>query len=53
MFSGNQKIYFPGLNGIRFIAALSVIIWHIEQNKNHFKDSPRMSESEFPSLPLK
>lgn len=29
----NEKIYFPGLNGIRFIAAFSVIIHHVEQTK--------------------
>lgn len=29
----NQKIYFPHLNGIRFTAALLVIIHHIEQLK--------------------
>jgi peptidoglycan/LPS O-acetylase OafA/YrhL len=29
-----DKIYFPGLNGLRFIAALLVIIHHIEQIKN-------------------
>ena len=29
-----NKIYFPNLNGIRFIAAFAVIIHHIEQIKN-------------------
>ena len=29
-----SKIYFPGLNGIRFIAATMVIIAHIEGFKN-------------------
>ncbi|MBX2985069.1 MAG: acyltransferase [Bacteroidia bacterium] len=29
-----QKIYFPNLNGLRFIAALLVIIHHIEQLKS-------------------
>jgi len=29
-----QKIYFPNLNGLRFIAALLVIIHHIEQFKS-------------------
>lgn len=28
-----EKIYFPGLNGIRFIAAFSVIVHHVEQTK--------------------
>lgn len=32
----NNKIYFPNLNGIRFIAAFLVIIHHIEQIKNLF-----------------
>jgi len=30
----SAKIYFPNLNGIRFIAALLVIVQHIEQIKN-------------------
>lgn len=30
----NEKIYFPGLNGLRFLAALAVIITHIELLKN-------------------
>lgn len=29
-----QKIYFPGLNGLRFISALAVIITHIELMKD-------------------
>src|SRR5688572_27055191 len=29
-----QKIYFPNLNGLRFIAAFLVIIHHIEQLKS-------------------
>ncbi|WP_298152498.1 acyltransferase [Flavobacterium sp.] len=42
----SQKIYFPNLNGLRFIAALLVIIFHIEQFKvlfgleNYWDDSP-------------
>ena len=32
-----QKIYFPNLNGLRFIAAFLVIIHHIEQTKSIFK----------------
>mgnify|MGYP000028712268 CR=1 FL=1 len=31
------KIYFPNLNGLRFIAAFLVIIHHIEQIKSIFK----------------
>lgn len=31
--SAQDKIYFPGLNGIRFIAAFSVIVHHVEQTK--------------------
>ena len=34
---GNQKIYFPNLNGLRFIAALLVIVHHIEQIKSIFR----------------
>jgi len=33
----NSKIYFPNLNGLRFIAALMVIIHHNEQIKYIFK----------------
>lgn len=32
-----KKVYFPSYNGIRFIAALSVIIYHIEQTKMIYK----------------
>lgn len=28
------KVYFPNLNGIRFLAAFLVIIHHVEQIKN-------------------
>lgn len=28
-----KKVYFPGMNGIRFIAAFSVIFHHVEQSK--------------------
>ena len=31
-----NKIYFPNLNGLRFIAALLVIIHHVEQLKGVF-----------------
>ncbi|MGB1294626.1 MAG: acyltransferase family protein [Flavobacteriales bacterium] len=27
----NNRVYFPNLNGLRFIAAAMVILWHIEQ----------------------
>jgi len=32
-----QRIYFPNLNGLRFIAAFLVIVHHIEQLKSIFK----------------
>jgi peptidoglycan/LPS O-acetylase OafA/YrhL len=32
----NQKIYFPNLNGLRFIAALMVIFHHVESRKFTF-----------------
>src|SRR5262245_23508948 len=32
-----EKIYFPNLNGLRFIAAFLVIIHHLEQFKLTFK----------------
>ncbi|MCX6306815.1 MAG: acyltransferase [Bacteroidetes bacterium] len=32
------KVYFPGMNGIRFIAAFSVILHHIEQTKFWIND---------------
>ena len=31
-----ERVYFPNLNGLRFIAALLVIIHHIEQQKSDF-----------------
>jgi peptidoglycan/LPS O-acetylase OafA/YrhL len=31
----NEKIFFPNLNGIRFVAAILVIVHHIEQFKYH------------------
>jgi peptidoglycan/LPS O-acetylase OafA/YrhL len=34
--STNQKIYFPGLNGLRFIAAFVVVLGHTEQLKVWF-----------------
>lgn len=33
----NTPVYFPGLHGLRFIAALTVVIWHIEQIKQLLK----------------
>ena len=35
----NDKVYFPGLNGLRFFAAFSVVVTHIELVK-HFKGYP-------------
>ncbi len=35
MFS-KEKVYFPNLNGVRFVAALGVIAHHIEQGKNMY-----------------
>lgn len=37
--SSRKKVYFPGLNGLRFLAALSVVIVHIEQFKSLFQVS--------------
>lgn len=34
--SGSIKIYFPNLNGLRFIAAFMVIVHHLEQNLSIF-----------------
>src|SRR5262245_59932952 len=34
--SDTDRVYFPNLNGLRFIAALAVIIHHIEQQKADF-----------------
>jgi len=34
---GKQKVYFPNLNGLRFIAAFLVIIHHVEQFKSILK----------------
>lgn len=42
----NQRIYFPSLNGMRFIAALLVIIHHIEQFKSIY-DLPNRWNSAF------
>jgi peptidoglycan/LPS O-acetylase OafA/YrhL len=35
----NNKVYFPGLNGLRFFAAFSVVVTHIELVK-HFQGYP-------------
>lgn len=35
--SSNLKVYFPNLNGLRFIAACFVIINHVEQLKRFYK----------------
>ncbi|MDI1233275.1 MAG: acyltransferase [bacterium] len=42
-----EKIYFPNLNGLRFIAALLVIIHHIEQFKYILKVSTYWGKSPF------
>ena len=31
-----EKVYFPNLNGVRFVAALGVIAHHVEQSKNMY-----------------
>lgn len=36
--SASSKVYFPGMNGIRFFAAFSVIFHHIEQTKFWIND---------------
>lgn len=41
MMVEKDKIFFPGLNGIRFIAAFSVIIHHVEQTK-YFANLPNL-----------
>ena len=40
-----NKIYFPGLNGVRFIAVLIVILDHTELFKSYFKLNTLWSES--------
>ncbi len=32
----SNKIYFPGLNGLRFLAAISVVVVHLNQFKDYF-----------------
>lgn len=34
--SANNRVYFPNLNGVRFLAALVVIIHHVEMTKHWF-----------------
>ncbi len=34
--SGKGKVFFPSMNGLRFIAAFGVIVHHLEQNKLFF-----------------
>lgn len=41
------RIYFPGLNGLRFIAAMSVVLRHIEQFKELFGITPANFTSDF------
>lgn len=36
MHSNSSKVYFPGLNGLRFLAAFAVIVTHIELMKKYF-----------------
>jgi peptidoglycan/LPS O-acetylase OafA/YrhL len=36
----STKVYFPGLNGLRFIAALLVVFTHIEQLKGWYRMPP-------------
>lgn len=43
----NKHIYFPGLNGIRFLAALYVVFWHIEQFKGDFNLSDGTNGARF------
>lgn len=46
---GSKNVYFPNLNGIRFIAAFLVIIYHVEQFKLLFK-LPNYIENPFISV---
>ena len=38
--SSNKPIYFPGLNGLRALAALSVVIFHLTRDFGQFNLSP-------------
>ncbi|NOT90110.1 acyltransferase family protein [Ferruginibacter sp.] len=40
MSSSNKPIYFPGLNGLRALAALSVVVFHLTRNFAEFNLSP-------------
>jgi peptidoglycan/LPS O-acetylase OafA/YrhL len=37
--ASRARVYFPGLNGLRFLAALSVVVVHINQFKDYFGTS--------------
>lgn len=43
-----NAIYFPGLNGVRFVAAAAVIVWHVEAFK-HMAGLPNLVH--LPALP--
>ena len=45
-----KKIYFPNLNGLRFIAAFMVIVHHVEQFKSLFGLENVFHESPFISI---
>lgn len=45
--ASGSKVYFPGMNGIRFFAAFSVIFHHIEQTKFWINDP---GQNNFPHL---
>ena len=36
MTAAHDKVYFPGLNALRFVAAFLVVVQHIELVKYHF-----------------
>ena len=38
--SSNKPIYFPGLNGLRELAELSVVIFHLTRDFGQFNLSP-------------
>jgi peptidoglycan/LPS O-acetylase OafA/YrhL len=38
--NSNKPIYFPGLNGLRALAALSVVVFHLTQDFGQFNLSP-------------
>jgi peptidoglycan/LPS O-acetylase OafA/YrhL len=49
----NNKVYFPGLNGLRFFAAFAVVVTHIELVK-HFQGYPTLwVENTGPELSVK